>query len=424
VLSLVNLPELLVAAETQPAVAAFFPPDVVARARKYLSAIPGGLGAYTHSQGIEIVREEVAAFISARDGVPARASDIYLSDGASPAAQTFLKAIIRGEHDGVMVPIPQYPLYSASIALYGGAMVNYYLSEERGWGLDLAELERSINEARSRGLHVRCIVVINPGNPTGTVLSVDDMRDVVRFAVKHGLVLIADEVYQENVWHAEKKFTSFKKVAVELGALDAGDTARVRGDGLQLVSLHSISKGFTGECGRRGGYFELCGFDDGVRAELYKLASISLCANSSGQLLLGMQSVPPAPGDASHARYAAERDAILTSLRGRARKLNAALARLEGASCEDAEGALYAFPRIRLSPRAIAAAAAAGKAPDAFYCLELLDATGIVLVPGSGFGQRDGTYHFRSTILPPEDELDGVIAALVEFHTGFMARFR
>ena len=117
VLSLVNLPELLAAAETQPAVAAFFPPDVVARARKYLSAIPGGLGAYTHSQGIEIVREEVAAFISARDGVPARASDIYLSDGASPAAQTFLKAIIRGEHDGVMVPIPQYPLYSASIAL-------------------------------------------------------------------------------------------------------------------------------------------------------------------------------------------------------------------------------------------------------------------------------------------------------------------
>jgi len=250
------------------------------------------------------------------------------------------------------------------------------------------------------------------------------MRGVVAFAARHGLVLIADGVYQENVWAPDRVFTSFKKIAAEMGAIDPSDTARLRPGGLQLVSLHSISKGFTGECGRRGGYFELVGFDADVRNELYKLASISLCSNSSGQLLLRMQSCPPQPGDASYALYARERDGILSSLRRRAERLNAACRALEGASCESAEGALYAFPRIRLPARAIAAAAAAGKAADAFYCLELLDATGIVLVPGSGFGQRDGTYHFRSTILPPEDELDGVIAALTDFHADFMARFK
>jgi len=414
VLAIANYPELLRAAP-----AGLFPADVVARAAKYLARVPGGLGAYTHSQGLEVVREEVAAFIQRRDGgVPASARDVYLSDGASPAAQAILKAIIRGAGDGVMVPIPQYPLYSASIALYGGAMVNYYLDEERGWGLDVAELERSLAAARARGLCVRAVVVINPGNPTGGVLDAANMRDVVAFAVRHGLVLLADEVYQENVWAAGKVFTSFKKVAAEMGALGGA-----RGGGLQLVSMHSVSKGFTGECGRRGGYFELCGFDEGVRTELYKLASISLCANSTGQLLLGMQCAPPAPGDASHALYARERDAVLASLRRRAQRLNAACRALEGASCEDAEGALYAFPRIRLSARAIAAAAAAGKAPDAFYCLALLDETGIVLVPGSGFGQRDGTFHFRCTILPPEEEFDNVVARLSAFHRGFMARF-
>jgi alanine transaminase len=209
-----------------------------------------------------------------------------------------------------------------------------------------------------------------------------------------------------------------------LGLIDPARTHEQRPGGLQLVSFHSISKGFTGECGRRGGYFELAGFDERVRGELYKLASISLCANSTGQLLMGLQSVPPAPGDASYDLFVRERDGILSSLRRRARRLSAAMAELEGASCEAAEGALYAFPRIRLSAKAIAAAAAAGKAPDAFYCLQLLDAKGIVVVPGSGFGQRDGTAHFRSTILPPEADLDRVIADFKAFHADFMARYR
>ena len=270
---------------------------------------------------------------------------------------------------------------------------------------------------------MRALVVINPGNPTGNSLAVDNIRDVLAFAARERLVVLADEVYQENVWDAARPFASFKRVAAEMGLIDARNS-RDASRGLQLASFHSTSKGFTGECGRRGGYVELVGFDDDVRAELYKLASISLCANTSGQLTVGLQARPPAPGEPSFALYAAERDAILASLRRRAARLVTAFRALEGASCEALEGALYAFPRISLPPRAVAAARAAGKVPDAFYCLALLDATGIVVVPGSGFGQKEGTWHFRSTILPPEERFDEVVAQLAAFHAGFMDKYR
>jgi len=160
-----------------------------------------------------------------------------------------------------------------------------------------------------------------------------------------------------------------------------------------------------------------------VRAQLYKLASISLCANTGGQVMVGLMTRPPAPGDASYDGYARERDAILASLRRRAARLAAALAQLQGVRCALPEGALYVFPAITLPPRALAAAAAAGQAPDAFYCLRLLDETGIVVVPGSGFGQAPGTHHFRSTILPAEEDLDRVIDAFAAFHARFMAEW-
>lgn len=92
-------------------------------------------------------------------------------------------------------------------------------------------------------------------------------------------------------------------------------------------------------------------------------------------------------------------------------------------SCQPSQGALYAFPRVDLSPKAVGAASAAGKAADTFYCLSLLDATGIVVVPGSGFGQAEGSWHFRSTILPSEEDIDGVVHAMGSFHRKFMAQY-
>lgn len=420
VTSLLTFPALI----DDPRSTAIFPPDAIARAKAYMSATNGsGIGAYTHSQGIELIRKEVSQFITRRDGgIASHADDIFLTDGASPAVQMILKALIRGKSDAVMVPVPQYPLYSASIALFGGSFAPFYLNEEKGWSLDLPELERSIAEARSKGLNVRALVVINPGNPTGNSLSEANIRDVLTFASREKLVVLADEVYQENVYVSDRPFISFKKVAVQMGLLDANnshDASR----GLQLASFHSTSKGFTGECGRRGGFVELCGFDAGVRAELYKLASISLCSNTAGQVTVGLQALPPQPGDASYALYVQERDAILASLKRRAEKVVTALRKLEGLTCELVEGALYAFPQIRLPIRAVNAAKAAGKQPDTFYCLALLDATGVCVVPGSGFSQREGTYHFRCTILPPEAEFDTVLNSVSLFHKNFMKQW-
>ena len=419
------MPELL-RAEHSAHVAALFPPDAIARAAHYMRATGvGGMGAYTHSQGILEVRREVAASLARRDGgVPANADDLFLTDGASPAAVMLLRALIRGRGDGIMVPVPQYPLYSGSIALNGGAMVKYYLREDKCWALEVAELERSLAEARARGVCVRALVVINPGNPTGNVMPAANMAEVAAFAAAHGLVLLADEVYQANVWAPGKEWVSFKRVAAGLGLIDPARPLEHGPGRLQLASIHSTSKGFTGECGRRGGYLELVGFDEGVRGELYKLASLSLCSNTLGQLLVGLQCNPPAPGEPSHARYVAERDAILASLRRRAAALIRGLNALEGASCQTAEGAMYAFPTISLPPAAVRAAAAAGKAADVFYCLALLDETGVVVVPGSGFEQREGTFHFRCTILPPEADMDRVVGAMSRFHAGFLKRYR
>lgn len=290
-----------------------------------------------------------------------------------------------------------------------------------------AELERSLAAARAAGKHVRAIAVINPGNPTGNVLSESDMEAVLNFARKHKLVLLADEVYQDNVWSGSelatgRQWKSFKAAACAMGLVDPHATSSNKG--VQLASFHSTSKGFTGECGRRGGYVELVGFDDAVRAELYKLVSISLCANVGGQVMMGLQCQPPKEGEPSYPLYASERDGILASLQRRAVTLVKALRGLEGITCEAPEGALYVFPRIRLPHKAVEAARKANKAPDAYYCLRLLDATGVVVVPGSGFGQVDGTFHFRSTILPPESEMEAVVDRVRAFHTAFMAEYK
>ena len=111
-----------------------------------------------------------------------------------------MNLIIGAPNHGVMIPIPQYPLYSATITMTQGAMVNYYLDEAKGWALDVSELERSYAEACDRGVDVKSLVVINPGNPTGQVLREQNLEEIIRFAYERRLVLLADEVYQENIY--------------------------------------------------------------------------------------------------------------------------------------------------------------------------------------------------------------------------------
>eukprot|EP00656_Telonema_subtile_P029974 TRINITY_DN33016_c0_g1_i1.p1 TRINITY_DN33016_c0_g1~~TRINITY_DN33016_c0_g1_i1.p1 ORF type:complete len:203 (-),score=71.52 TRINITY_DN33016_c0_g1_i1:32-640(-) len=192
---------------------------------------------------------------------------------------------------------------------------------------------------------------------------------------------------------------------------------------VQLFSYHSTSKGYFGECGLRGGYFEVLNVDPRVLAELYKLTSMSLCSNLTGQCMVDLMLDPPKSSDPSGPLFQKEKQAQLSSLARRAGVIHQGLNSLSGVSCNPSEGAMYAFAKLTLSPRAVAAAKAAGKAPDAFYALELLGATGICVVPGSGFGQRDGTWHFRTTFLPPEDQMEAVVERMRVFHEGFMAKY-
>lgn len=117
-----------------------------------------------------------------------------------------------------MIPIPQYPLYSAAISLYGGVPAPYYLNEEKGWQLDIEELERSILDSAKSGKKVKCIVIINPGNPTGAIFNTETIEKIITFSVKHKIVLIADEVYRENIYKDNASFISFRAVLNTLSA--------------------------------------------------------------------------------------------------------------------------------------------------------------------------------------------------------------
>lgn len=151
--------------------------------------------------------------------------------GASDGIKNLLKQLIctvNGKKPGVMIPIPQYPLYSASLAEFDMGQIGYYLDEAKGWGLDTNELQvcfilcvfctiitillqRAYDESK-KTYNPRALVVINPGNPTGQVLAKENIEDIIRFAFKNKLFLFADEVYQDNIYAPGSKFYSFKKV--------------------------------------------------------------------------------------------------------------------------------------------------------------------------------------------------------------------
>lgn len=389
ILALCEYPALL---EQAPGI---FPPDVVETARAILAGTRHGLGAYSESRGVRFIREAVAEFILERDHIGVDPDAIFLTDGASKGVQTILRLLIGRATDGIMVPIPQYPLYSATITLYEGRMVPYYLDEANGWKLSRPMLEASLAQAVAAGTSVKAICVINPGNPTGAVLDEDNIAMIIGFAREHGLSILADEVYQENIYLPGDAFVSFAKVLHDLDVRD-----------VSLFSFHSCSKGFLGECGVRGGYFEFRNVPEDVAAQILKLQSVSLCANLAGQAATYAMVRPPKPGMPSYASFAAERAAILDTLKQRAVLLAEGLNRIEGITCNVIAGAMYAFPSITLPP---------GRT-DFDYALALLEQTGICVVPGSGFGQAEGTAHFRTTILPPTEKMQQVVEALAEFH--------
>ena len=396
-----------------------FAPDVVERATTLLAKTKG-TGPYTHSKGMPYVRARVAEFITRRDnGVKADPEAIFLTNGASPAIQATLAHLVATEADGILVPIPQYPLYSGAVVALGGTLVGYHLDESLGWGLDLDEMEQAVADAAERGVVTRALVVINPGNPTGQVLSETEMRQLIQFAYKHKIVLLADEVYQVNVYDPEEKpWASFKYALSTMPEEIASS--------VELFSFHSISKGVMGECGHRGGYMELVNIAPDVVDQMYKYRSISLCSNTVGQYLIELMTNPPLPGEPSYPQYLEETQGTFDSLKRRAVKLTTALNELPGITVRVSPGALYAFPRVALSEAAIKAAADKDMSADLFYSLELLKSTGIVIVPGAGFKMAHETgapFHFRTTFLPSEDDIDAVVDRFSSFHKDFVQKY-
>jgi aspartate/methionine/tyrosine aminotransferase len=228
---------------------------------------------------------------------------------------------------GVLVPIPQYPLYTATLAVLNAKCVPYYLDESKNWGTDISAIKEAYKKAKVEGIDVRAIVIINPGNPTGASLPEGDIKAAIDFAAKEKLVVMADEVYQTNVFIG--KFHSFKGVLRTMQKENPG-----KYDSVELASLHSTSKGMVGECGHRGGYFELVGFDKEVQGQIYKFVSIMLCAPVIGQCLVELMVNPPKEGDESYELYKQEYHGIFQGLKDRATALYEAFKEMEGVECQ------------------------------------------------------------------------------------------
>ena len=198
-------------------------------------------------------------------------------------------------------------------------------------------------------------------------------------------------------------------------------------DKQELISYHSTSKGLMGECGLRGGYMELENIDPYVQGQILKLRTICLCSNTVGQLMTEVMVNPPKEGVNSPevvALYKKEQEMILGGLIKRSKLLTQKLNTIPGIKTNELEGAMYSFPRIFLKESAIKAAKAKGLAPDAMYCVEALEETGLVLVAGSGFKQREDTYHFRITnLLYNTSDFDTALDAFKEFNAKFFKKY-
>ena len=385
----------------------FYSDYVLDVSKQFLLQMETGMGAYSESNGAKFIREAVASFIDRRDGSDdlegqrSQVDQIFITNGASEAVRYVIDLLIDDVDDGIMIPIPQYPLYSAAIKRVGGSQVDYFLDEEAGWTIDVQHLHSAINEAQGRGVNVKAIVVINPGNPTGAVLDKKTIREVITFAKNHGLAIIADEVYQENVYETE--FVSFARV---LGR-----------DEVPLFSVHSTSKGVYGEGWHRGGYLEIRnppnvkGTNISFSDLVLKQASVNICSNTVGQLMVYLLVSPPLEGSETYRCFIEERKFILEELYQKASMIRDGFEYMDGMSCFGSTGAMYLFPRMDKLP--------AGTT-DFEYCMRLLEHTGLVTVNGEGFGQKKDSNHLRIAFLPPRDVIEKVLPEWINFHNAYV----
>lgn len=303
--------------------------------------------------------------------------DIFVTTGASEAIELALTALVN-EGDNVLTPSPGYPLYTAVSSKLQAFENPYYLDESNGWQPDIEDIKSKINDK------TKAIIVINPNNPTGSNASKESLLEIIKIAKEHNLVIFADEIYDKLLFEGVEH-TSFASLDSEVPIITFGG-----------LSKNYMVPGFRIGWGIVSGNISV--LKDYIEA-INKMLRARLSANHPEQY-----GIPEAlNGSQQHLVVANEKLTARCNLT--VEMMNA----VEGISCVKPEGAFYAFPSLEL-----------GNNNDAHFVAELIKKTGVVVVPGSGFGQLPNTNHIRIVFLPPENILEKAYKAIGTFYQKYM----
>lgn len=353
----------------------FAPPKHLVEAT--YQAMLKNLNGYAPSSGISEAVKAIEGEAERKE--IANAHDIFVTTGASEAIDICLTALVN-DGENVLTPSPGYPLYTA-IASKLQMMENpYYLDEESGWLPDIEDIKSKINDK------TKAIILINPNNPTGSLYTKENLQQIVDLALEHNLVIFADEIYDKLLFDG-KKHISIASLNKDVSCITFGG-----------LSKNYMVPGFRIGWGIVSGRKEL--LTDYIEA-INKILRARLSANHPEQY--GIK--PSLEGDQSH---------LVESMKKLQKRRDLTVEMLNaipGISCVKPEGAFYAFPRLHM------------KQPDAHFVGELIKETGVVIVPGSGFGQVPGTKHFRVVFLPNEQILEKAYKAIGEFFVKYQEKY-
>ncbi len=348
------------------------PEEVVTDILKNLPEFSG----YTDSKGLFAPRKAVVQYTQSQGIAGVGVEDVYLGNGASELIALSLNALLDAG-DEVLIPAPDYPLWTACVSLSGGTPVHYICDESNGWEPSLSDIKNKITQK------TKAIVVINPNNPTGAVYTKELLQNIVDLAREHNLVIFADEVYDKILFD--------DAVHTPLASLSSD---------VFTVTFGSISKNYRA-CGYRGGWMYLHGGKtnaiDYIEG-LNMLSSMRLCSNTAGQLAIqtalgGYQSIDELVR--GEGRIKKQRD-IAYEL----------LCAIPGVTALLPKGALYMF--VSLDPKVYTIE------DDQQFVLDLLEEQKVLVVQGTGFNWID-THHFRFVFLPHEADLRNAILRIEIF---------
>jgi len=332
--------------------------------------------AYSDSKGIFAARKAIMQYCQEKGIQGVALDDVYTGNGVSELIVLSMNALLN-DGDEVLVPAPDYPLWTAAVSLSSGTPVHYLCDESKDWAPDLNDLRKKITP------RTKAIVVINPNNPTGAIYSKEVLLEMTKIAREHDLILFSDEIYDKMLYDEEKH--------ISLAALSTD---------VVTITFNGLSKNYR-SCGYRAGWMVVSGDKEMVRdyiEGLNMLSSMRLCANVPGQYAIqtalgGYQSINDLVAEGG--RLARQRDL--------AWKL---ITDIPGVTCVKPKSALYLFPKLDPEMYPIE--------DDQQFVADFLKEEKVLLVQGSGFnwGKPD---HFRVVFLPHEDVLKEAIGRLARF---------